>query len=220
MRQQSCVGSIVLAERAVPPEPGELPKALLEYAAGREIRLIPPGDKAGNALWERLRFARRAEPELFPEWSEKKLAAEAWTLLPDLKSLAQLSGISWEPLLKILAGREVMEKLDRLYPAKFRTPAGAEHVIDYSGETPLLRVKLQEMLGVKIHPVTGARKLPLRIELLSPALRPIQTTSDLPGFWHGTYALVRKEMKARYPKHLWPEDPAEALPTLRSVKKK
>ena len=76
------------------------------------------------------------------------------------------------------------------------------------------------MLGVKIHPVTGARKLPLKIELLSPALRPIQTTSDLPGFWHGTYALVRKEMKARYPKHLWPEDPAEALPTLRSVKKK
>ena len=220
VRQVRSVGSIVLAEKPVPPEPGELPKALLEHAAEKGIRLISPADKAGSALWERLRFAHRAEPELFPEWDERKLAAGAWTLLPELKALSQLPGISWAPLLKILAGREIMEKLDRLYPEKFRTPAGAEHAIDYSGETPLLRVKLQEMLGVKVHPVTGARKLPLKIELLSPALRPIQTTSDLPGFWHGTYALVRKEMKARYPKHLWPEDPAEALPTLRSTKKK
>jgi len=220
VRQLSCVGSIVLAERPVPAEPGELPKALLEYAANKGIRLISPGDKTGNALWERLRFAHRAEPELFPEWNGKKLAAEAWVLLPELKTLSQLSGIGWAPLLKTLAGREVMERLDRAYPEKYRTPAGAEHPIDYSGETPLLRVKLQEMLGVKVHPVTGTRKLPLRIELLSPALRPIQTTSDLPGFWHGTYALVRKEMKARYPKHFWPEDPAEALPSLRSVKKK
>ena len=74
-------------------------------------------------------------------------------------------------------------------------------------------------MGVKTHPVIGMKKLPLCIELLSPALRPIQTTSDLPNFWKGSYALVRKEMKARYPKHNWPEDPSEAEATLRSIKK-
>jgi ATP-dependent helicase HrpB len=110
--------------------------------------------------------------------------------------------------------------LNTLFPEKFRTPAGAEHRIDYSGEEPLLSVKLQEMLGVKIHPTTGMKKTPLKIELLSPAMRPIQITSDLPGFWQGSYALVRKEMKARYPKHEWPEDPAQAPAMLRSIKRK
>ena len=219
VRQIRRLGGIVLGETPVPPEPGEVPKALLAHAVSRNLKLIPPGDKAGTLLWERLCFAHREEPELFPEWSENKLAEEAWAFLPELKSPGQLSKVSWAPVLKALAGRALMEKLDRLYPEKFRSPAGAEHPIDYSGETPLLRVKLQEMLGVKTHPVTGMKKRPLKIELLSPALRPIQTTSDLPGFWHGSYELVRKEMKARYPKHLWPEDPAEALPTLRSVKK-
>ena len=129
--------------------------------------------------------------------------------------------------IKRLAGRILFcepciidDQIHPPHPEKFRTPAGAEHRIDYSRDVPVLAVKLQEMLGVVTHPVTGMKKIPLRIELLSPAMRPIQTTSDLPGFWKGSYALVRKEMKARYPKHEWPENPAEALPMLRSIKRK
>ena len=162
----------------------------------------------------------KPDPEEFPECDDVHLAESAWSYFPELKTLAQLEKLTWVPVLRALLGESTWEKLQRLYPEKFRTPAGAEHRIDYSREVPVLAVKLQEMLGVVTHPVTGLKKIPLRIELLSPALRPIQTTSDLPGFWKGSYALVRKEMKARYPKHEWPENPAEAPPMLRSIKRK
>ena len=93
-------------------------------------------------------------------------------------------------------------------------------IIDYGNEQPTLSAKVQEFYGVTAHPVVGRKRIPLRIELLSPALRPVQVTTDLPGFWRGSWELVRKEMKSRYPKHLWPEDPASEKPTLRSVKPK
>ena len=81
---------------------------------------------------------------------------------------------------------------------------------------PTLPVRVQEMYGVKVHPMLGRSRQPLRVELLSPAGRPVQVTTDLPGFWRGNWPLVRKEMKGRYPKHFWPENPAEALPTTRT----
>ena len=218
-RKESCLGAIVLSETPVPPEPGELARGVLEAACKRGIALIPAADKSGAALIRRIAFAHAADPEEFPSFDDGFLAAEAWSFFPELKTLAQIEKLLWTPVLRTLLGEEKWEKLNRLYPEKFRTPAGAEHRIDYSGDTPLLSVKLQEMLGVKIHPTTGMKKTPLKIELLSPAMRPIQITSDLPGFWQGSYALVRKEMKARYPKHEWPEDPAQAPAMLRSVKK-
>ena len=90
-------------------------------------------------------------------------------------------------------------------------------LLDYAGFLVVaLSARVQEFYGVRLHPTVGRRRLPLRIELLSPALRPVQVTTDLPGFWSGSWQLVRKEMRGRYPKHFWPENPADALPTTRT----
>ena len=219
-RKEKFLGAIILSETPAAPEPGEQAQGIFDAALKRGIPLIPRKDKGGAALFERIAFAHRQEPETFPFLDEKALAEEAWPFFPELKALNQIERLEWTPVLRTLLGNTLYEKLNTLFPEKFRTPAGAEHRIDYSGEEPLLSVKLQEMLGVKLHPSVGVRKHPLKIELLSPAMRPVQTTSDLPGFWQGSYALVRKEMKARYPKHEWPEDPAAAPAMLRSIKTK
>ena len=219
-RKETLLGAVILSEKPAQPEPGEAAQGIFDAALKRGIPLIPAGDKAGRALWERIGFAHRNDPESFPGWTEKELAEAAWSYFPELNALNRMERLEWANVLRSLLDHGVFEKLNTLYPEKFRTPAGAEHRIDYSGEEPLLSVKLQEMLGVKVHPSVGSRKLPLRIELLSPAMRPVQTTSDLPGFWQGSYALVRKEMKARYHKHEWPENPADTPAMLRSIKKK
>ena len=219
-RLEKRLGAIVLKSIPAVPEPGELARGIFDAALKRKLPLIPESDRSGRSLWERFLYACRTEPEKFSLLSEEELAEKAWSCFPELKNLGQLEHLKWENALRFVFGEELFGELNRLYPEKFRTPAGAEHRIDYTGEEPLLRVRLQEMLGVTLHPVIGIKKHPLRIELLSPALRPVQTTSDLPGFWSGSYKLVRKEMKARYPKHEWPEDGAAASAMLRTVKKR
>jgi ATP-dependent helicase HrpB len=107
-----------------------------------------------------------------------------------------------------------MQALDRAAPAHFETPLGRYIPIDYSGEHPEISLRLQEMFGQTTHPTVG--HTPLRVTLLSPAGRPLQTTMDIPGFWASSYADVRKDMRGRYPKHPWPEDPTQADPTLRA----
>ena len=109
---------------------------------------------------------------------------------------------------------EQTRQLDARVPSHFTTPLGRRVPIDYSGEDPEISVRLQELFGVTCHPSSAG--VPLKITLLSPAQRPIQITCDLPGFWAGSYADVRKDMRAQYPKHPWPEDPTAADPTLRA----
>jgi ATP-dependent helicase HrpB len=104
--------------------------------------------------------------------------------------------------------------LDRATPRSFETPLGRRIDIDYSGDAPEISLRLQEMFGVTSHPVVAGR--PLRVTLLSPAGRPVQTTMDIPSFWATSYADVRKDMRGRYPRHPWPEDPTVADPTLRA----
>ena len=106
------------------------------------------------------------------------------------------------------------QALDRAVPDQFTTPLGRRIPIDYSGEAPEITLRLQEMFGQTAHPAVAGT--PLRVTLLSPAGRPLQTTMDLPGFWASSYAEVRKEMRGRYPRHPWPEDPTVADPTLRA----
>jgi ATP-dependent helicase HrpB len=124
-----------------------------------------------------------------------------------------------EPL-KARIGWDGMARLDQSVPARFTTPTGRTVAIDYSGEHPEIALRLQELFGVTVHPVVGPARLPLRVTLLSPAQRPIQTTMDLPGFWAGSYADVRKDMRAQYPRHPWPEDPTVEEPTLRAKRRK
>jgi len=93
--------------------------------------------------------------------------------------------------------------------------------IDYAAESgPKIAIRVQELFGLDHHPAIAAGKVPLAIELLSPAQRPVQTTRDLPGFWRGSYAAVRAEMRGRYPKHPWPDDPIAAVPTRRAKPRK
>ena len=106
--------------------------------------------------------------------------------------------------------------LDQLTPSHFETPLGRRVPIDYDGEAPGIEVRLQELFGVTVHPTVGPKRLPLRITLLSPGGKSVQVTSDLPGFWTNSYADVRRDMRGRYPRHPWPDDPREADPTTRT----
>ena len=110
-----------------------------------------------------------------------------------------------------------LQRLDVEAPAYFKTPLGRRIAIDYAEDPPGISLRLQEMFGQTVHPKVG--KTPLRVTLLSPAGRPLQTTLDIPGFWATSYADVRKDMRGRYPRHPWPEDPTQADPTLRAKPK-
>jgi ATP-dependent helicase HrpB len=141
---------------------------------------------------------------------------EDW-LLPHLTGVKTAEG--WKRFdilnpLRAMLDWDQMQALDRAAPAHFTTPLGRQIPIDYSGETPEISLRLQEMFGQTTHPMVG--RTPLRVTLLSPAGRPVQTTTDIPGFWASSYADVRKDMRGRYPKHPWPEDPTQADPTLRA----
>ena len=116
-------------------------------------------------------------------------------------------------------GWDGRKALDRLVPASFTTPAGSSHDIDYDAEGgPTVTVRVQALFGLAQHPAIAGGRAPLVLSLTSPAGRPIQTTRDLPGFWAGSWSAVAKEMRGRYPKHPWPDDPAGADPTLRTKK--
>ena len=140
---------------------------------------------------------------------------ETW-LLPHLQGIKTADDWKRFDLLPALRARLTwaqMSALDRDVSAYFETPLGRQIAIDYGGEHPEIALRLQEMFGQTRHPMVG--KTPLRVTLLSPAGRPLQTTMDIPGFWASSYLDVRKDMRGRYPKHPWPEDPTKADPTLR-----
>ncbi|MEM9853633.1 MAG: ATP-dependent helicase HrpB [Pseudomonadota bacterium] len=143
-------------------------------------------------------------------------ALEDWLapFLGGVKSRAEWRAFDPLPALRGILSWEEAKALDRACPAHYTTPLARRIAIDYTAERPAISLRLQELFGEKTHPMVGGT--PLLITLLSPAGRPVQTTADLPGFWAGSYADVRKEMRARYPKHPWPEDPTKADPTLRT----
>ena len=116
-----------------------------------------------------------------------------------------------------LIGYEAARKVDRLAPAEFVSPAGSHHTIDYTATAgPTVEVRAQALFGLSEHPMLANGQVPLILAITSPAGRPIQTTRDLLGFWAGTWRDVAKDMRGRYPKHPWPEDPASAAPTLKT----
>jgi ATP-dependent helicase HrpB len=132
-------------------------------------------------------------------------------------ALGQLSDHELTAALRTLIPHDVQRRLDREAPARFEAPTGSRLAIDYAAEGgPRVDVRVQELYGLTTHPAVGLGRVPLVLALLSPAHRPIQLTRDLPGFWRGAWAEVRKEMRGRYAKHVWPEDPAAATPTTRA----
>lgn len=147
--------------------------------------------------------------------------ADEW-LAPLLTGKRRLDAIAPGTLaeaLRNLLGWDAMQTINRLAPPDFTSPAGSTHAIDYAAEGgPRVELRVQALFGLAVHPVIGERRVPLVLSLTSPAGRPIQTTRDLPGFWAGSWTAVAKEMRGRYPKHPWPDDPAAASATLRTKK--
>jgi len=184
-----------------------------------------PWSKPARQWRDRVTFLRKAEGEApqnpWPDLSDDALAAqrEAWLepLLHDKTSLKQLSAGDLSEALMTLLPWELRARLDREAPGHFEAPTGTQLAIDYEAEQgPTIAVRLQELFGLNTHPAIARGKIPLVVELLSPAHRPVQVTRDLPGFWRGSYAAVRSDLRGRYPRHPWPDDPATAMPTRRA----
>jgi ATP-dependent helicase HrpB len=168
----------------------------------------------------RVMFLRKAEGEPWPDLSDDALAAQRETWLApalfDKTSLKEFSAGDLSDALMALLPWELRARLEREAPTHFEAPTGTKLPIDYEAEQgPTIAVRLQELFGLTTHPSIAKGAAPLVLELLSPAHRPVQVTRDLPGFWRGSYAAVRSDLRGRYPRHPWPEDPASAMPTRR-----
>jgi len=172
-------------------------------------------------FWQgRVRFLREAEGDPWPDLSDAALAKSAaeW-LSPWLlgkTSLADIETADLRQALEAFLPFALQRRLDKEAPASFRAPSGSLLPIHYGEEGASLFVRVQELFGLAEHPRIAGGKAPLVLHLLSPAQRPIQITMDLPGFWRGSWKDVRSEMRGRYPKHPWPEDPASAQATSRA----
>lgn len=217
-REEERFGALILQDRIWKDAPPEtMSDALLSGI--RDLGLdVLDWSRSARLLRARLRASGLVDV------SEMTLLArlEEWLspFLTTQTSVADLKRLDPTEALKTLLDWGQQQELDRLAPAHWVTPMGRKAAIDYSGETPEVALRLQEVFGTTTHPTIGQDRQPLRMTLLSPAGRPVQTTTDLPGFWVGSYADVRKDMRARYPKHPWPEDPALADPTLRAKPRK
>jgi ATP-dependent helicase HrpB len=215
------LGAIRLSEQNLPPARDEESAAILARGAAAVGIGRLPWSKAQMQKRDRIAFLRRAEGDEWPDVGDEGLAARAedW-LAPFVIGRASLAAITAEDLdaaLAALLPYELSRRLEREAPAVFETPAGSRHALDYGAPNgPLLSVRVQELFGLASHPTLAGGRAPLTLELLSPAHRPIQTTRDLPGFWAGSWAEVKREMKGRYPRHPWPDDPAAAAPTTRA----
>ncbi|MBI5260910.1 MAG: ATP-dependent helicase HrpB [Bradyrhizobium sp.] len=180
-----------------------------------------PWSKHAKQWRDRVMFLRKAEGESWPDLSDAALIArrEDWLVpaLYDKLALKDLSAGELSEALLALVPWELRARLDREAPTHFEAPTGTMLAIDYEAEQgPTIAVRLQELFGLDTHPSIAKGKVPLVLELLSPAQRPVQVTRDLPGFWRGSYAAVRTELRGRYPRHPWPDDPANALPSRRA----
>jgi ATP-dependent helicase HrpB len=179
-----------------------------------------PWSKPSKQWRDRITFLRKAEGDGWPDLSDDALAArrEDWLVpaLYDRLSLKDISAGDLSEALLMLLPWELRARLEREAPTHFEAPTGTMLAIDYEAEQgPTIAVRLQELFGLNTHPSIAKGAVPLVLELLSPAHRPVQVTRDLPGFWRGSYAAVRSDLRGRYPRHPWPEDPANALPTRR-----
>jgi ATP-dependent helicase HrpB len=214
------LGAITLSEgRDSEASPEEVAAALVEGVRAHGLHLLPWSESA-RSLRRRAAFARAHDPSL-ADLSDEALSESLDEWLPMLvagrRSLGEVDPAALTGLLDSRLGWEGRKSVDRLAPETFETPAGSRHSIDYDGEAgPTVTVRVQALYGLSAHPSVAGE--PLVLSLTSPAGRPIQTTRDLPGFWKGSWASVAKEMRGRYPRHPWPDDPAAADPTLRTKK--
>jgi ATP-dependent helicase HrpB len=214
-RVERRLGGMQLGQATRRPTPGPATtQALLERVSATGLAVLG-WSGAAVALRRRVAFLQATIGAPWPDWSIEALAAtlDDW-LAPYLERAtgrADLERLDVTMLLRAQLPWDAGAALDQLAPATLALPTGRSVPIDYSGDQPAASVRVQDLFGTTVHPTAGGR--PIVLHLLSPADRPIQVTADLPGFWAGTWAEVRKELAGRYPKHQWPVDPASATPT-------
>jgi ATP-dependent helicase HrpB len=188
-------------------------------AAGIDIAELP-WSKEQKALRARATYLFRALGEAWPDLSDKALARDAAWLIPYITGRSSLNAITADDLgaaLDALLPWSRRAEIDRLLPSHFDAPSGSHAPIDYEAENgPALEIRVQELFGLDRHPSVAGGKVPLLLVLLSPAHRPIQITRDLPAFWRGSWRDVAKDLKGRYPRHFWPDDPISAQATARA----
>ncbi|MEW5961957.1 MAG: ATP-dependent helicase C-terminal domain-containing protein, partial [Pseudomonadota bacterium] len=195
-------------------------QALADGIAALGIHRLP-WSRAQAQLRDRVAFLRRAAGEPWPDLSDEALAGSVrdWLalFLTGKSRLADVTADDLAAALDTLLPWELRRRLDTEAPTHFEAPTGNRFAVDYEGAgAPAVHIRVQELFGLKTHPAIAGGRLPLTLHLLSPAQRPIQITRDLPGFWAGSWSAVKAEMRGRYPKHPWPDDPANAVPTARA----
>ena len=200
--------------------PELIAKALLMGINDIGLDILPWTSKTKNFLARANKLNQTSDflPNCSLEFLSKK--THEW-LLPHLvgfRSKGDLEKLNMIDIIKNLFSWKQIEYLNKNAPEFILAPTGTKMIINYSEEQPKIRIRLQELFGLKTHPTIGENNEPLLIELLSPAMRIVQTTSDLPKFWLTSYSDVRRDMRGRYPRHPWPEDPMNAVPT-RRIKK-
>lgn len=196
------------------PDPAAVAAALAQGVRQHGLALLPWSDAARSL---RTRAAYAGIDTLSDEALLATLDDWLGPLLPGKRRLADIDRSTLSGTLENLIGWDAKQQLDRLAPPDFRSPAGSTHAIDYAAEGgPRVELRVQALYGLSDHPTVGTQRIPLVLSLTSPAGRPIQTTRDLPGFWAGNWRDVAKEMRGRYPRHPWPDDPASASATLRT----
>jgi ATP-dependent helicase HrpB len=219
-RRRERLGALVLRDAPLAdPDPGAVAAALLDGIARAGIAALP-WSRDTQRLRERLTFLHRHDPA-WPDASDAALLAALpeW-LGPHLYGLRRLDDVRRLDLAGILLAGLPWDRraaLDELAPSHVEVPSGSRIPVDYSDpDAPVLAVRLQEVFGLTETPRVAGGRVPLTMHLLSPAHRPVQVTRDLASFWRGTYFEVKKDLKGRYPKHYWPEDPLQATPTHRT----
>jgi ATP-dependent helicase HrpB len=214
------LGAIQLQSAADPdPRPGAILSALLNGVRQHGLALLP-WDAAAMSLRDRTVFASAFDPAIVPFVDAYLFAhLDEWLapLLDGKRKLRDIAPRSLRSALETLLPYPAQRSLVELAPAEFVSPAGSHHPIDYGADGgPAVQVRAQALFGLAEHPMLAKGRVPLTLAITSPAGRPIQTSRDLPSFWSGSWREVAKEMRGRYPKHAWPDDPASAVPTLRT----
>ena len=214
------LGALRLGDDAVPVEDPE--NAARVLAAGiAELGIATlPWSKEQNALRARATYLSRTLGGDWPDLSDTALAPDPGWLVPHIVgrlSLAEITADDLAGALEAFLPWARRAEIDRLLPSHFDAPSGSRVPIDYEAENgPALQIRVQELFGLDRHPAVAGGKVPLLLVLLSPAHRPIQTTRDLPGFWRGSWTDVAKDLRGRYPRHFWPDDPLSAQATSRA----
>ena len=219
VREEERLDALILSSRQVPAVGADTAAALLDGIVRRGIDRLP-WSPAEVQFRDRVLFCAGLFPErALPDLTDSGLAATAreW-LLPWLsasRSLADVGKVDLMGALRTLLPREGLRLVEEMAPTHLTVPSGSRIALRYGGEEPVLAVKLQELFGLGETPTVAGGRAVILLHLLSPAGRPLQVTRDLRGFWNGAYKEVKKEMKGRYPRHPWPDDPWSAVPTKR-----